>query len=101
MSEFVFVADAASLPPGRGRTVDASGRPFAIWNVEGEFFCLDDTCPHRGGPLGAGTLEDGFVCCPMHGWGFDVRTGACRERPDRPVNCYPTRIVDGQVQVLV
>lgn len=101
MSEFVSVADAASLPPGHGRTVHANGRPFALWNVEGEIFCLDDTCPHRGGPLGAGTLEEGFVCCPLHGWAFDVRTGDCRERQDKSVKCYPTRIVEGQVQVMI
>ncbi len=101
MSEFVSVADAASLAPGQGRSVPVNGFQFALWNFEGEFFCLDDTCPHRGGPLGAGSLENGFVCCPLHGWGFDVRTGACRERPDKPVACYLTRVVDGQVQVLV
>jgi len=101
MSEFVSVADAASLAPGQGRTVQVNGVGFALWNLGGEFFCLDDTCPHRGGPLGAGTLEDGTVFCPLHGWGFDVRTGACLERPDKPVKSYPTRIVNGQVHVLV
>ncbi len=101
MSEFVSVADAASLPPGQGRTVQVNGLQIALWNLDGEYFCLDDTCPHRGGPLSAGTLEGGAVCCPLHGWGFDVRTGACLERPDRPAKRYPTRIVDGQVQVLV
>ena len=101
MSEFVSVADASSLPPGQGRTVQANGLQLALWNLAGEYFCLDDTCPHRGGPLGAGTLENGIVCCPLHGWGFDARTGACQERPDKPVKCYPTRVVDGQVQVLV
>lgn len=101
MSGFVSVADAASLLPGQGRTVQVNGIELALWNVGGEFFCLDDHCPHRGGPLGAGTLDNGAVFCPLHGWGFDVRTGACLERPDRPAKCYPTRLVDGQVQVLV
>ena len=101
MSQFVSVADAASLPPGEGRTVAVNGLLFALWNLDGEFFCVDDTCPHRGGPLGAGTLENGLICCPLHGWRFDVRTGTCVERADKPVKCYPTRVVDGQVQVLV
>jgi len=101
MSEFVSVADVASLPPGQGRTVHLRGREFALWNLDGEFYCIDDQCPHRGGPLGAGTLENGEVCCPLHGWGFDVRTGACSTRPDRPVKTYLTRVVGTEVQVLM
>jgi len=101
MSEFINVAEAASLPPGHGRTVHVQGSEFAIWNVEGQYFCIDDLCPHRGGPLGAGTLQHSEVFCPLHGWGFDVRTGACSNRPDRPVRTYPARVVDGQVQICV
>lgn len=101
MSAFIRVAEAASLPPGRGRTVHAGGREFALWNIEGRFYCMDDACPHRGGPLGAGMLEDGCVCCPLHGWAFDPRTGHCITRPDRPVRTYPTRVEEGWVLVSV
>jgi nitrite reductase/ring-hydroxylating ferredoxin subunit len=101
MPQFVPVATVESLPPGQGRTVHVQGREFALWNLEGRFYCLDDACPHRGGPLGAGTLEDGEVFCPLHGWGFDVRTGDCELRPDRPVKTYPTRVVNGEVEILV
>jgi NAD(P)H-dependent nitrite reductase small subunit len=99
MSEFVSVLEAASLPPGHGRTVHARGREFAIFNMAGEFYAIDNTCPHKGGPLGAGTMENGQVFCPLHGWGFDVKTGACLTRADRPVRSYPTRLQDGEVQI--
>src|SRR5437870_10712854 len=56
MGNFVSVADVKSLPPGHGRTVHIKGREFALFNVEGQFYAIDDTCPHRGGPLGAGYL---------------------------------------------
>ena len=98
---YVRVAEAASLPPGRGRSVHAAGRTLALWNIDGQFRCLDDACPHRGGPLGAGVLENGLVACPLHGWQFDPHTGACPTRPDRPVATYPTRVLDGWVEVLV
>jgi len=101
MSGFVTVADVASLPPGHGRTVHVAGHEYALWNVNGTFCCLDDTCPHRGGPLGAGALQNGIVYCPLHGWGFDPRDGACENRPDKPVKTYQTRVVDGQVQILI
>jgi NAD(P)H-dependent nitrite reductase small subunit len=99
MSEFVAVAEAASLPPGHGRTVNVQGRELAVWNVDGRFHAIDNECPHRGGPLGAGVLDGSQVSCPLHGWTFDVTTGACPDRPDRPVKTYPTRVVEGWVQV--
>jgi nitrite reductase/ring-hydroxylating ferredoxin subunit len=99
MSDFTDVADADSLPPGHGRTVHVRGREFAIWNFEGQFHCLDDVCPHRGASLGAGMLDAGTVYCPLHGWGFDVRTGACTTGADRSVETHPTRVENGKVQI--
>lgn len=101
MPEFVAVAEVTSLPLGRGRTVHVRGREYSVWNLNGEFYCLDDQCPHRGASLGAGSLDGVEAVCPMHGWGFDVRTGECALRPDRPVRTYPTRVVDGQVEIAV
>ena len=101
MSTFTSVADVASLPPGHCRTVHVQGREFALFNLDGEFFAIDDQCPHRGGPLGAGCFENGRVFCPLHGWEFDVRTGAGVTRDDKPVRSYPTRVVDGQVEIAI
>ena len=98
---YVSVADVASLQPGHGRTVHLDGREFALFFYAGEFFAMDDLCPHRGASLGSGQLEAGRVACPMHGWTFDVKTGACQNNPDRPVKTYPTRIANGQVQILI
>ena len=101
MSEYILVADADSLPPGQGRTVNVRGREFALYNHDGQFYALDDLCPHRGGPLGAGALQDGCVFCPLHGWGFDLKTGACTTGGERGVRVYPTREVEGRVEICV
>ena len=99
MSQFVPVAEVSSLPQGQGRTVHAQGREFALYNVSGTFCAVDDKCPHKGGPLGAGMLEGGKIVCPLHGWAFDAATGVCDVRPDRSVTTYPTRVRDGQVEI--
>jgi len=101
MNEFFSVLDAASLPPGHGRTVHVQGREFALFNLDGTFFATDNTCPHKGGPLGAGHVKEDRVFCPLHGWEFEVKTGDCLTRADRPVKCYSTRVTDGQVQILL
>ncbi len=99
MSTYHPVANVDSLPPGTGRTVEVHGRRFALWNIDGEFHAIDDDCPHRGGPLGAGVLQDGQVHCPLHGWAFDPKTGACLSNPARPVHCHPVKIEAGQVWI--
>lgn len=94
---FFPVADAASLRPGEGRTVFLCGREYALFNVAGEFHAIDNECPHRGAPLGAGLLENGKVYCPLHGWSFDPKTGACETRLGCEIRTYPTRTENGEV----
>jgi nitrite reductase (NADH) small subunit len=101
MDGFISVAEAATLPPGKGRTVHVNGREFALYNWDGEFYAVDDQCPHVGGSLGAGGCEKGEVYCPLHGWTFDLKTGSCRNNPSRPVKTYPTRVQDGWIQISI
>ena len=75
MPHRVRIATRSEIPPGEGRIVVAMGRVLALFNLDGEYLAVDNTCPHRGGPLGEGHLEGGVVVCPWHGWRFDLRTG--------------------------
>ena len=99
MTEFVTVAKCDTIQPGIGCNVKVSGRDYAVFNVGGTFYALDGQCPHRGGPLGAGCIQGSRVYCPLHGWGFDLATGACLDQPERPVKTYLTRAQDGEVQI--
>jgi nitrite reductase/ring-hydroxylating ferredoxin subunit len=99
MADFHNVAASDSLKPGQGRTVEFKGRRFALFNIDGEFYAIDDECPHVGAPLGAGFVENGKVYCPMHGWCFDPKTGASLTNPARPISAYPTRVENGEVQI--
>ncbi|MEN9572430.1 MAG: hypothetical protein RL514_285 [Verrucomicrobiota bacterium] len=89
------------MSPGKGETVLLAGRRIAVFNVGGEFYALDDGCPHRDGPLGSGWVDADAcqVTCPLHGWAFDLRTGAGVTKPARPVRSYPVRVVEGKVWV--
>ncbi len=72
---FVKVALQGELAPGVGKVVSVSGRNYALFNIEGEYFCIDNDCPHAGGPLGEGTVDRDAVMCPWHCWYFDIKTG--------------------------
>jgi len=99
MSEFVTVAKVSDIPPGTGRTVEVHGVWIALFNVNGTFYAVDNTCPHSGGPLGEGYLDGDIVECPWHGWQFNVRTGVRPEVPHFAVACCPVRIEADAVQV--
>ena len=101
MSRFVEVAEASSLPPGKCRTVVAGKRELAVGNVGGEFFAVDDACPHAGASLGAGTIQADYLVCPLHQWKFRPCDGTCTNQPAGRVTRYVTRVVDGHLEVEV
>ncbi len=75
MDRFRKVASTHEIQPGTSRTVAVDGIWIALFNVEGTFYAVDNTCPHAGGPLGEGKLCGTEVECPWHGWKFSVVSG--------------------------
>lgn len=64
------------LPPGRCATVELpNGNELALYNVGGEIYATDNSCPHHGAPLAEGRLCGHVIECGFHGWQFDVRDG--------------------------
>lgn len=92
MGKMVKVAQTADLKPGEAMTVDAQGTPIALFNVGGEFHAIHNTCLHRGGPLGEGSLDDKVVTCPWHGWKYDVTTGGCKTSPAAKIQVFPIKV---------
>jgi 3-phenylpropionate/trans-cinnamate dioxygenase ferredoxin subunit len=94
------VAAVGDIPPGTRRLAEINGRAIVVFNLGGEFFALNNRCPHRGGSLDKGKQtglveSDGpgkycysrrgeIIRCPWHGWEFDIRTGQSW--------CDPTRV---------
>jgi nitrite reductase/ring-hydroxylating ferredoxin subunit len=75
------------------------GDLYAICNVNGDVRALCGVCPHQGGPLGQGAMEDGWVTCPWHAWQFDSATGRCAFNGELRVETYPARVEHGAVLV--
>jgi 3-phenylpropionate/trans-cinnamate dioxygenase ferredoxin subunit len=98
---YVPVAREGDVRPGEVKVVDADGRSLALGHcADGTWGAIDNVCTHDGGTLGEGELEDCLVECPRHGARFELATGEVRALPAVfPVNAYPVRVVDGEVQV--
>jgi nitrite reductase/ring-hydroxylating ferredoxin subunit len=101
MSKWCRVAATSDLEPGQCRVVRADDRSLALFNLDGSFHALDNSCLHAGGPLGEGDLQGTMVLCPWHGWGFDVRTGEATHDPDQKVGCYEVKVEGSDVLVEV
>ncbi len=96
---YVAVAAVNDIPPGTGKTVDVNGVWIALFNVDGRFYAIDNTCPHAGGPLGEGHLTSDVVECPWHGWAFNVKSGERQGNPNFTVACCHVKIEGNQVLV--
>jgi nitrite reductase (NADH) small subunit len=92
MSALVRICSTAELPrPGEAREFTAGSRILCIANIDGVIRALDNECPHRGGPLAEGMIEQGKLICPWHAWSFDPATGATDASQER-VAVYPVTV---------
>ena len=77
MAQLVTVCRLEELKDGAGRSFDAAGVRVAVFRNGAEVFALSGWCPHSGGSLGHGWVEDGEVVCPLHRWRFRLADGRC------------------------
>ena len=86
------VLDPDELPEGRVTTVTAGHRQLAMTHHEGQYGALDNRCPHQGGPLGEGSIENGYLRCPWHGWDYCPLDGKPPGGYDDGVQTFPVDV---------
>lgn len=115
------VASASELDPGERRFVEVDGQELCVLNHEGEFFCIENRCPHRSGEVARGEIlpeitleergtghsprevfaEDAVITCPWHGWEFYLDTGRHPgdPRPEFTLQTFDVIEEDGELYV--
>jgi len=93
----IRIAPAADLPAGQAVRVDIDGQAIALFNLGGVLRAVDDECLHMGASLSTGSVRDGVVACPWHGWCYDLATGARVGRMGSPLGTYPVAVEDGWI----
>ena len=89
-----------AVPSGRGATVQLkSGAEVALFNVDDNYYAVENFCPHKGFPLADSRLYGHTVECDLHGWQFDVRSGECFTKRSCPIETYPVVIEDGWIYI--
>jgi nitrite reductase/ring-hydroxylating ferredoxin subunit len=96
------LCQAADVAEGAALKVETEGLTLAVFNVEGDYYVLDDACTHGPGSLSEGYIEGDVVECNFHNGQFNIRTGEVVLPPCMiPMKTYPTTVEDGKVCIEV
>ena len=98
MSEFVRICSVSEVPSeGEVAEFTVQGRAFCVARVNGAIAVLDGVCPHEGGPLGEGIIEDGRVVCPWHAYAFDPISGTAEQDPEVKAEVFEAKLENGEL----
>jgi len=95
------VAKTSDLPENRVMTVTAGTQQVCLVNYNGKLSALDNRCPHQGGPLGEGQIENDWVICPWHAYEYDPLTGKAPEGFEDCVRPFPLELREGDIYVAI
>jgi nitrite reductase (NADH) small subunit len=99
--ELVRLGTRSELPAcGEAKEFFGRSKAICVVNLEGEFYAMDNICPHWGGPLGQGKIENGRLRCPWHGWDFDPKTGRTTRKANVSVATHPLRVAGEDVYIV-
>jgi NAD(P)H-dependent nitrite reductase small subunit len=88
------LCDLSELTEGHGKYVEIDGFQLAVFLSNGHPYALDNTCPHAGGPLSDGIVDDGCAVCPWHDWRFKLDSGQLCDASHITISTYKTRLLE-------
>ena len=98
-AEYVAVCPVDEVPEGRGRAIEVEGVRIALFRDGERVYALFGQCPHAGGSMGHGWVEDGEAVCPLHRWHFRLASGRCTSVRGEALSTFPCEVRDGVVWV--
>lgn len=94
---------SAQQVPEQGRRVlvETADLSLALFNVEGQFYAIDDSCPHQGASLCGGKLAGRVIQCCAHGLRFDLASGYLLNSSALKLACYPVEVEGDQLFIVI
>ena len=100
MAKLLKIANTKDVPPGQAAPFTIEGQKIALFNVDGTYYAVGDTCTHRGGPLSEGDVQGTTVTCPWHGADFYLKNGAVLGPPaQNAVPSYKVMVEGDDIKV--
>ena len=98
MSDWIDIAALADIPLRGARVVKTHAGCVAVFRTAADdVFALDNTCPHKAGPLAEGIVHGAAVTCPLHNWVISLETGLAQGADKGQVATYPARVEQGRI----
>lgn len=101
MSNYQKIANVTDLKPGNAIVVEINGEAIALYNIDGNYYATANTCPHKGGPLGDGSIEQDVVVCPWHGWKLNVKTGISPVDSTVKIQTYSVKVEGEDILIAI
>ena len=96
--QWLDVCGVEDVPLRGARCLRVEEQEIGVFrSVSGEFFALENRCPHKQGPLSEGIVHDTAVTCPLHNWVIDLESGMARGNDVGQVRTYQTQVTEGRV----
>jgi len=100
VSDWEVVANIGDIGPGSCKPVDVDGVQVALFNLDGEYYAIEDVCTHDGNEISCGIIIGDEVVCSRHGARFCIKTGAVTAPPAyEDIDTFPVRIENDTIQV--
>ncbi|MFW5443621.1 MAG: non-heme iron oxygenase ferredoxin subunit [Methylococcaceae bacterium] len=100
MTDWIDVCAAKALAKSENIIIDVDGTEVAIFNIDGQFYAIEDVCSHDGAEIASGALDGDEIVCPRHGARFCVKTGAVKCAPAyEDIDTFPVRVENERLQV--
>ncbi|WP_299412285.1 nitrite reductase small subunit NirD [uncultured Sulfitobacter sp.] len=98
MSDWMDIAALDEVPQRGARVVKTAGGCVAVFRTaQDEVYALNNSCPHKGGPLSEGIVHGASVTCPLHNWVFSLESGEAQGADSGRVETYPARVENGRI----
>jgi len=100
MGTLIKVAEKKDLPVGSAKAVEVNGKQVALFNVDDQYYAIDDTCTHAGGSLSEGDVAGTTVTCPLHGAEFNITNGEVLGEPaEEGVKSYKVQLDGEEIKI--
>ncbi|WP_147112765.1 nitrite reductase small subunit NirD [Tateyamaria sp. syn59] len=98
MTDWIDIAALDDIPQRGARVVKTRAGCVAVFRTAAdEVFALENSCPHKQGPLAEGIVHGSAVTCPLHNWVISLETGLVQGNDEGQVATYPARVEGGRI----
>jgi nitrite reductase (NADH) small subunit len=97
MAKYV-VASTTDIEERSGRAVTVKGVEIAVFHLsDGQYYAVENRCPHKNGPLAEGIISGNYVFCPLHDWKIDTTNGQVQAPDTGCVQTYKVEVEQGKI----